>query len=165
MAIVFELWVECATDTDCDNLIKHFDGHSATLLSGRSDLLQGRDCYVYSQGTAMRVWSPDCHAAGLQGALDLTESGLRLYHHLKNTPPFRYGRVAWEAGCVPMADLEHWVQEIKPGECRLEVECVMDEALYAQLGQPRFCYPFRDGYWWTRYQGQAYSPLQSNDQP
>ena len=163
MAIVFELWAECTTDAECNALMKHFGLFTATLLTGRP--VSFNVARVDSEGAAMRVSSPDIHEAGLQGVLECTESGLRLYRHLKNGPPFRYARVAWEAGCVPMADLKHWVQDIGSGECRLEVECVMDQALFTQLGSPKFCYPFREGYWWTRYQGQAYVPLSSNDQP
>ncbi len=51
------------------------------------------------------------------------------------------------------------------GQCRLQIQCVIDQALYEQLGRPAFCYPFRDGYWWTRYRGEEYHPLYSNDQP
>ena len=68
-------------------------------------------------------------------------------------------------GLVPMADLRHYLAPMLPGECRLEIECVVDDALYRQLGSPKFCVPFRQGYWWTRYQGERYLPLGSNDQP
>jgi hypothetical protein len=48
--------------------------------------------------------------------------------------------------------------------CRLDVECVVDEALFKQLGSPNFFFPFRKGYLWNRYRGERYEPLHSNDQ-
>ena len=53
MAIVFEMWAECATGPECDNLIKHFDGFEAKLLSGRS--VSFRAGHAYSLGTPMSV--------------------------------------------------------------------------------------------------------------
>jgi hypothetical protein len=100
----------------------------------------------------------------LQDTLESTESGIRLYHHLKNGPAFRFARVAWEAQNVPLADLSGWVAPLAQGECHFEIECAVDESLYRQLGSPQFCYPFRDGYWWTRYHGERYMPLYSGDQ-
>jgi hypothetical protein len=165
MAIIFEMWAECATEPECEKLIKHFDGLKADLLSGRS--ISFRAGHPHSEGMSMRVWSPDLSKAGvrtLQDALETTESGLRLYRHLKDGPSFRFARVAWEAGLIPMAELSDYLAPMMPGECRLEIECVVDDALYRQLGSPNFCFPFRDGYWWTRYRGERYLPLHSNDQ-
>ena len=167
MAIVFELWAECATDAECEDLLKHFDGFTADLVTGRS--VSFRAGHAYSLGTAMSVWSPDLEegakGGGLKNVLETTEAGLRLYHHLKMGPPFRFARAGGEAGLVPMTDLSHYLAPMLPGECRLEIECVLDDALYRQLGSPKFCYPFRDGYWWTRYSGERYLPLHSKDQP
>lgn len=117
----------------------------------------------------MNVWSPDLPEGrnweGLKSVLDTTESGLRLLHHLKTGPPFRYARVGWEAGLIPMDDLNEWKAPVLPGECRMEIECVMNDLLYRELGSPKFCFAFREGYWWTRYQGERYLPLCENDQP
>lgn len=63
-----------------------------------------------------------------------------------------------------MAELNDYVAPLLPGECRLEIECVLDDALYRQLGSRMWCFPFREGYWWNRYQGEKYVPLYSNDQ-
>lgn len=149
MAIIFELWAESTTEPECDSLIKHFDGLKVDLLTGRS--ISFRAGHPYSLKTAMSVWSPDLEdgakIGGLQRALETTEAGLRLYYHLKIGPSFLFARVAWEAGLVPMADLPEWKAPILPGECRLEIECAVDDALYRQLGSPKFCFPFRQGYW------------------
>jgi hypothetical protein len=48
---------------------------------------------------------------------------------------------------------------------RLTIECAMRADIFEKLGQPAFCYPFREGYMWTRYRGESYSPLGSMDQP
>jgi hypothetical protein len=167
MAIIFELWVESGTETECNQLIKHFDGLKADLLTGRS--VSFRASHAYSLETAMSVWSPDLHeggkGGGLESVLEMSVAGLRLYHHLKMGPPFRFARAGFEAGLVRMEDLGHYLAPMQPGECRLEIECVLDDALYRQMGSPKFCYPFRDGYWWTRYRGERYLPLHSKDQP
>ena len=166
MAIVFELWAECATDADCENLVKHFDGFKADLLTGRTIFFHAGHPYHWK--TSMCVSSRDLSNAGVRNILDAietTEAGLRLYHHLKSGPPFRFARVAWEASLIPMAELNEYVAPLLPAECRLEIECVMDDALYRQLGSPAWCFPFRQGYWWTRYRGERYLPLGSNDQP
>jgi hypothetical protein len=99
----------------------------------------------------------------LQDAVEATESGLRLYHHLQHGPPFRFARVAWEAENVPMAELRDYTEDCMPGEKLLRIECAMDDALYRDIGSPSNCYPFRDGYRWTRYSGETYKPLYSSD--
>lgn len=164
MAIIFELWAECRTKSDCAELVKHFDGLQMTLLSGR--LISWRASEANSS-TAMVASSSDLSSKGnrtLLDTLESTESGIRLYHHLKNGPAFRFARVAWEAGNVPLAELAEYVAPMASGECRFEIECAVDDSLYRQLGSPQFCYPFREGYWWTRYRGEPYMPLHSNDQ-
>src|SRR5262249_53535816 len=113
------------------------------------------------------VWSRDLSNTGVhsvESALETTEAGLRLYQRLKTAPPFRFARAAWEAGNVPARDLPDYMTTYGEGKRRLDVDCVLDEALYRSLGSPEFCYPFRDGYWWTRYRGETYRPLYSSDQ-
>jgi len=166
MAIVFELWAECSTEVERGTLVDHFDGFQCTLLSGRT--ISWRAFPTPGLPTALTVHSDGLSNSGiknLQHVLETTESGLRLYHHLKIGPAFRFARIALEAGCVPLMDLKDYVAPIAPGEYRFEVECVVDDALYKELGSPQFCFPFRPGYWWTRYSGERYSPLHSNDQP
>ena len=164
MAIIFELWAECSTKSDCTALVSHFDGLQMRLLTPRTILWRASEA---DSSTAMVASSPDLSRYGtrtLQDALEFTESGIRLYNHLKNGPAFRFARVAWEAELISLAELSDWVPPMGKDECRLEIECVIDESLYRQLGSPQFCYPFRDGYRWTRYRGEQYMPLYSNDQ-
>ena len=165
MAIVFELWAECSTKSDCTDLVNHFKGLQMTLLTGRTISWRASEA---DSPTAMVASSPDLSSYStrtLQDALECTESGIRLYRHLKNGPAFKFARVAWEAELVQLAELGDYVARTgKDDECRFEIECVVDESLYRQLGSPQFCYPFRDGYFWTRYRGERYMPLYSNDQ-
>lgn len=65
---------------------------------------------------------------------------------------------------VQLAELSDCVAPMENGECRFEIECAVDESVYRQLGSLQCCYPFRDGYLWTRYHGEQYRPLYSNDQ-
>jgi hypothetical protein len=135
-----------------------------TLLTGRTISWRASEA---DSPTAMVASTPDLSSYGirtLQEALECTESGIRLYRHLKDGPAFKFARVAWEAELVPLAELGDYVARIGKDECRLEIECVVDESRYRQLGSPQFCYPFRDGYFWTRYHGERYMPLYSNDQ-
>jgi hypothetical protein len=69
-----------------------------------------------------------------------------------------------EADLVSAADLREYVARPPNGRPRLELQCVLDDALYRQLGSPQGCVRFRDGYWWSRYLGERYLPLFSNDQ-
>lgn len=96
--------------------------------------------------------------------LETTEAGLRLYAHLKTGPPFTFARVAWEAANVPASDLGEYLIRLPNGACRLDLECVLSDDLYIKLGSPEACHPFRPEYWWTRYTGERYQPLYSNDQ-
>jgi hypothetical protein len=164
MAIIFEMWVECGTEVDCARMAAHFDGFKTKLLTGRPTIWN-----VEQQTwcpTAAVVSSSELSRSGvrsLQDALEATESGLRLYHHLQHGPSFRFARAAWEAQNVPIADLRDYTEDCMPGERLLRVECAMDDALYRDIGSPINCYPFRDGYRWTRYSGETYKPLYSSD--
>src|SRR4029434_1043865 len=104
------------------------------------------------------------HVRNLQDALEVTEAGLRLYAHLKTALEFTFARVAWEAESIPMAELTDYLDVQEDGSRLLNLECVVDDALYKSLGSPRFYRPFRDGYWWNPYRGESYRPLYSTDQ-
>jgi hypothetical protein len=165
VAIIFEMWAECSSEAECAALIQHFDGFQMRLLTGRTISWKANRANIPK---GMVVHSPDLSGYGirnLQDALETTECGVRLYHHLKNGPAFRFARVAWEAELVPLEELGEYVVRAAPNECRIEIDCVIDNSLYRQLGSPQFCFPFRDGYWWTRYGGEKYLPLYSDDQP
>jgi hypothetical protein len=167
MAIIFEMWAECAAEHDRVALVKHFDGFQCALLTLTGRTISWKARASSWLATGMTVFSDELSNSGvrnLHDALETTEAGLRLYHHLKSGPSFRFARIAWEAENIPLAELSDFVVPCMPGQCRLELECAMDESLYRQLGSPQFCSPFRVGYWWTRYRGEQYRPLYSNDQ-
>lgn len=160
------MWVECTTQDDRAALVKHFDGFQCALITGRQIICQAFP--VKWLATALTVECKNISPTGirnLQDALETTELGLRLYGHLKCGPSFRFARVAWEAEYVQLAELSDYLVPMMPGECRLTLQCVVDEALYKQLGSPQFFSPFRPGYLWTRYYGESYKPLCSSDQP
>ena len=164
MAIIFEMWVECGTEADGAKIVAHFDGLKTQLLTGRA--VTWGAAPLMPCPTAIVVASSDLSRSGvrtLQDALEATESGLRLYHHLQRGPSFRFARVAWEAESIPMAELGDYTKDYGPGDKHLLLECAMDEALYRDIGSPRNCYPFREGFRWTRYSGETYQPLYSND--
>ena len=167
MAIIFELWAECKDEQSLALFVHHFEGFTFNLSAGKEITL-----YVEVVKKPPSLFGTRISPSGLSGfgirtiqdAIDSTEVGLQLYYHLKFAPDFRFARIAWEAENITMSELPEWVERLNNGEKRLEIECVIDNSLYEQLGKPIFCHPFRDGYWWTRYKGEIYNPLGSSDQ-
>jgi len=108
-------------------LVRHFDGFEIKLLPGRTVTWKaGQErCPV----TGMSVGSGhSLTLSTLQEVAELTESGLRLYHQFKSGPPFRFARVAWEAGLVPVAEVSECLSDMGNGY-RFDFESVVDEAL------------------------------------
>ena len=162
--MTFEMWTECSTEAACAALMKHFSGLEMALLTGRT--VSWKPALEPGQVVAMTVWSPELGRYGVrtvEDALETTECGIRLYHHLKTGPQFRFARVAWEAGNIPAAEVGEYVTQLG-GRSSLDLQCVLDDELYRQLGSPAGYVSFRDGYWWSRYMGERYLPLYSNDQ-
>ena len=164
MAIIFEMYIDCGTKAECLTMAAHFNGFETQLLTGKrvtwgAGPLPGSTPALVVAGSGLSR----SHVRTLQDALETTESGLRLYHHLQNGPPFRFARVAWEAENISMGELHDYVDEYLPGDKYLRLECAIDEALYREIGSPRNCFPFKKGYRWTRYSGETYKPLHSND--
>lgn len=167
MAIIFELWAECKNEQANSLLAHHFEGFKYRLSTGREI-----NVTVETVAKSPNIFGVIVTPSGLsrygvrtlQDALETTEVGLQLYHHLKSAPDFRYARIDWESENITMADLHDFVETLHNGEKRLQTECIVDNALYEEIGKPIFCYPFRDGYWWTRYKGETYNPLGSSDQ-
>jgi hypothetical protein len=163
--VTFEMWTECSTEAACAALMKHFSGLEMALLTGRT--VSWNPALEPGQVVATTVWSPELSRHGVrtvEDALETTECGIRLYHHLKTGPQFRFARVAWEAGNIPAAELGEYVTRQPDGRSSFDLQCVLDDELYRQLGSPVGYVPFRDGYWWKRYMGERYLPLYSNDQ-
>jgi hypothetical protein len=167
MAINFGLWAECKDEKSTQALAEHFTDLTNTLLNGRTikwsvDVLSPP---AYALGVDVGTGHVSCYGVRtVQDVIETTEAGLHLYHHLKAGPDFCFARVGWQPASTTMSDLSEHIEQMLPGEYRLSIECVINEELYRQLGAPKFCYPFRDGYWWTRYRGEDYRPLYSNDQ-
>ena len=163
--VIFEMWAECSTRAHCAALMKHFSGLEMGLLTGRTVCWNAAP--EPGQVVAMTVSSHELSRRGVrtvEDALEATECGIRLYHHLKAGPQFRFARVAWEAGNIPAAELGEYVTRQPDGRSSLDLQSVLDDELYRQLGCPVGYRSFRDGYWWKRYMGERYLPLYSNDQ-
>lgn len=167
MAIIFELWAECENLEDTQQLAEHFKGLKHTLLSGRTITWSIEITQPPLDPVAMLVWSPDLsrfHIKNLQDALETTEAGLHLYAHLRVAPAFCFARVAWEAECIPMGELQEYLDGQGGNKRFLNLECVINDDLYKKLGSPKFYRRFRNGYWWNPYRGESYQPLGSSDQ-
>ena len=95
----------------------------------------------------------------------MTEAGLHLFHHLKTAPPFRFARAAQESSLIRLAELADFFEKDLRGVTHTSLDCVLDQELYDQLGQPTLFGPFRPGYFWHHYTGEVYKPMGSNDQP
>ena len=167
MAIIFHLWAECKDEEGILRFASHFTGLTHMLLNGKEITWTVHLENPCTDTAAVTVSSKDLSPYGVrtvQDALETTEAGLRLYHHLKTAPEFRFARIDWEAEIIPMVDLPDFVETGADGSRRLNLDCVVDEQLYRRLGSPLFFHPFREGYWWHRYGGEYYRPLYSNDQ-
>ncbi len=161
MAIFFDMWMECEAEDEIEPLRAHFDGFQINLLTGRTVTWNAR-----REFKGISIASPDLGKMGvrtLQDALETTESGLHLYHHLKNGPDFKFARVALEASYIPAEELKDYV-EVLLDRPYLQLQCVMNADLYRTIGSPSNCVPFREGYFWNPYRGETYMPLHSNDQ-
>lgn len=167
MAIIFDIYIECATPEELAAIKSHFEGLTLELQTGKKTYWQ------YSPGDtegvhACSLWSPQLSRAAvrtLTDAIECTEAGIRLYQHLHQGPDFHFARVAWEATLIEASYLEDFMEwEENSGDCRLTIQCVFTEALFEKLGKPKFCKAFRPGYVWTGYRGEEYHPLGSNDQ-
>jgi len=168
MAIVFELWAECHAEDDRDALVEHVDGWEIVLATS------GRTVRWDARPEPEPEFALTATAAGLstQGvrtlddAVEATECGLRIYHRLLTAPDFRFVRAYWDAGTLHSDELHEYVDYEPLGERpRLSLSCVVEDALFRELGEPWSFEPFRDGYWWVRYRGETYRPLGSNDRP
>ncbi len=162
MAIRFELWAECGTEEDCAVLVQHFTGLQSVLLTGRK--ISWNVSTKPSLPTGISVWSAELGRTTLLDALETTEAGLHLYHHLKIGPAFRFARAAWEASLVSISSLGRYVEPILESVRHLTLQCALDDDLFREIGSPKFCGRFRDEYWWTGYSGETYQPLWSDDQ-
>jgi len=114
------------------------------------------------------VYSLDLSRSGVrsvQDAVESTECGLRLYHHLKSCPVFEFARVGWEVEMVTMLDLKEYIEPMgDTGELYCHLQCVISCNLYEQLERPKFFREFLPGYVWNTYCGEKYHPLLSSDQ-
>lgn len=165
MAILFELWAETDNEAALQRFIEHFAHHQFTLINGRAITCEAGPAPEYP--LAAIVYSEGLSRDGvrsLSDALETTETGLRLFKHLRSAPEFSFARIDWEAGNIPMADLKEYVEMCPDGRCTLNLPCVVSETLYRELGSPKFFESFREGYLWYRYQGESYQPLYSTDQ-
>ncbi|QDT81120.1 hypothetical protein Mal35_45980 [Gimesia maris] len=173
MAIIFDIYIECATPEELAAIKSHFEGLTLELQTGKIThwLFQSDRDLQASEGVhACSLWSQELSDWGVQSvsdAIECTEAGIRLYQHLQQGPDFLFARVAWEASLIEVNSLEDFLDYYCSGnseECRLSIECVFTEALYQQLGKPKYCKAFRPGYVWTEYRGEIYRPLESSDQ-
>lgn len=164
MSIIFELWAECQDSAAAQAFKQHFSSLEYTLMTGRTIRWE---MSIYpdhpAESIALSGSSDDLSRFGvrtLTDALEATEVGIRLYHHLLSAPDFQFARIDWEARNIPVRDLPEYC-EPEP----LSLQCVLQEQLFRSFGSPPFFVPFRPGYYWNSYQGAIYRPLYSNDQP
>ncbi len=167
MAIIFELFIECATKAGADNIAAHFGGLEHDLLSGKR-IKWDIERLENPNGFGVAFSSPQLSHFGvntLQDALEITEAGLHLLHHLKSAPSFRYARADLEASNIWSGDLADFVETTLQGDKYTNLECVLEEKLYQQIGRPMSFVQFRPGYWWHQFSGTRYQPLWAQDQP
>ena len=167
MAMLFLLFVECADAPATEACRQHFDGFEFELLSGKRVRWSAG---ISDFNPGMEAISFDLNRygiSGLQDAIDATQCGLHLLHHLKSAPEFLFARVGIEAGYIPASELPDFIETSHAADKRknLMLECVLREDLFKNLGCPEHFTEFRPGYVWRKYSGEWYRPLYSGDQP
>ena len=104
MAIIFGLWAECRDAAAARQFAGHFAGLKHTLLTGRTISWAAEPGTADDPDWSVSVMSFDLGRRGictLQDALETTEAGLRLHHHLLSAPDFRYACVGIEPWGAP----------------------------------------------------------------
>ncbi len=167
MAVIFELWVEGTDEESLQNLKNHFHNLEHTLLTGstvrfRADIenndVRGLCVSSYQIGKGYGI-------ENLKDALEATEAGIFLYNRLRSAPDFRFAKVGWDAENRTSVDLSEYVHIGLDGRKHWSGgECVIDDELFKELGSPLSFWQFREGYWWQKYGGETYNPLDSDDQ-
>ena len=166
MAITFELWVECESREQAEKHIPHFDGLTFTLLSGLEVSWKSGIDAMWTE-TGVEVWSSQLNNWGIctvQDAVDVSECGIRLYHHLLTAPNFDFAYTAWNPN-ISVAEMEDYFSVSPDGHRSCNFACVLSERLAEKFSPLRGFQPFRPGYVWRDYNGEDYTPLGSNDHP
>ena len=166
--IDFELWIECDNAEEAERQAQHFSGLHFTLLNGNTVAwdLEVNPKYLAAFGVTLR--SPQLSRYGIrtaQDAIDMSESGVRLYHHLLTAPEFLFARAAVEPTLITTAELADFFELQAGGFYTCPFSCVLSQRLAERIGPLRFFREFRSGYVWNDYHGEAYHPLGSNDNP
>ncbi len=167
MAIIFELWIECENRKQAEKHISHFDGLAFTLLSGLEISWKSGIDAMCPETPGVEVWSSELSSFGVrdvQDAIDITECGIRLYHHLLSAPEFQFAYTAFNPN-VCVAELGDYFSRSPDGYRSCQFSCVLNDELAQKFAPLRFFQPFRPGYLWREYLGEDYRPLGSNDHP
>ena len=165
--IEFGLWAECSDLSAKDAFAQHFRGLTHTLLNGRSIAWtvedQGKPATL-----GVEVWCADISRSGIRtvaDAIEVSEAGLRLIHHLLSAPGFLFARLDWQAPSIQLAEIGEHVCTYPDGSRGMYETCVMHDSVYDRLGAITGFQSFRPGYVWRPYLGERYEPVGSNDHP
>ncbi len=167
MAIIFELVVECETKEQAEKQFSHFEGLTFTLLSGLKVSLQTSIQQTDSGTSTLEVSSPQLNGWGVctvQDAVDMSECGVRLYHHLLSAPDFQFAYIGFNPS-ICVAELGDYLSLSSDGYRSCSFSCVLDDKVAQKFEPLGFFQPFRPGYVWNGYVGEAYHPLFSNAHP
>ena len=167
MALIFEMWVECNNEADAERQKKHFDGLSFTLLDGFEVSWTTEIERTSSMTSGVSIWSKQLSDKGVrtvEDAVNMSECGVRLYHHLLSAPDFLFAHAAVEAN-IPASQITDFFTAQQGGFNTCSLHCVLHEKLAQQFEPLGFFREFRPGYVWNRYYGEWYRPLGSNDHP
>jgi hypothetical protein len=165
MAIPFELWVECESPTHAEQVVPHFHGLRHTLVTGRAVTWHAAVDFENALVVGVEPLGLNRFGIATEGdRVEQEESALRLYHRLLTAPAFRYAHAARQAHLTP---LEEFLWDSGGGaegdQGALDFECVVDDGVWARLGQPSDWRPFRPGYWttisWDLWRGRQWLGL------
>ena len=168
MAVIFQLWAECKDEESLDKLKVHFDGLEYTLLNGRTLRFSTSITEIPTNGLIVESFQigKGRGIENLNDALEATEVGMFFYSCLRTAPDFRFTSVGWDVeNSYTSNELSECVRNLEDGRRIWNgFECVINDELYKELGSPIQLWRFADKYWWSKFSGESYMPLFSDDQ-
>lgn len=157
-AILYYLAAECEDSPQaCERFAEHFSNLKSRVcgdieIHWRSET---RHPYVYVLPDEISVTNGSGPHSFLHAA-QLTEAGFRLYRHLLDAPDFIFALYGLEVDRYEHADI---LEEMLCGDgLHLPDGLIISKSLWLEAGKPKNLRGFRDGFYWTPYNGESINP-------
>ena len=156
MAIIFELFVEVADESQTEAMEAFWNGFTSTLSDGATI---SWDVTTHSPKQVV-LWSKTLGLSGIESfdhARQLSECGIALANRLIHAPDFELARIGIEVDGYCREDVVEESEE--DGEPWVPEGTIISESLWSDLGKPTNLARFRDGYFWNKYRGESVNPV------